>query len=511
MNKEYIESMKLTVIFVLFFLVFAFSSNMKQKAIYAQTRTTVTVDFTKPLHTLSPLAIGIDESGYGQPNVLTNDPLQRQRLAALKPTYMRMNLKYSVSGDPTSKIVCGGSGCATDQDGDAWITAIKGIGAEPLIEDPVNPGDLPNLVRHFNLQTNNHVSYWLGGINEPNLNGQDATTYSNAFNTTYDAMKAVDPTIKIGGPTVAWYDPNFLQTFLTISGSRVDFLDFHGYAQGTTQLTYDQLFAKSAKYETDINNLRAKIVQTVPNRASQIEIQIGEYDLDYTGHLLEYTQFATAWVASALGHILKADGIALLYADKGNALFKTDGIIPGGLLDDPTAIYHALGMYTGESLFPHFGDTVVTTAVSDPTIEVFASNNPKQIIVINKSPDLTIDSAISLIGVTSGMLTVWQKNQTLSIIAPPVNLGNTALSNGQFVYSFPPFSVTTFVINSGSNGPTPTPVRLIGDANSDGRVDALDSKLLLQKWLQPASSPIDQNGDGKVNGFDFVVVAGHMQ
>ena len=283
----------------------------------------IIVDYTKPLRTLSPLAVGgVDESAYGAPNVLVNDTLQQQQLKTLGPKYMRMNLKYSISGNPSSKIVCGAGSCDTRWSGDQWINAIKALGAEPVVEDPVNPSDLPSLVKHFNKDTNNRVNRWLGGINEPNLHGQNATTYSNNFNKTYDAMKAVDSSIKIGGPTLAWYDSGFLQTFLDMSGSRVDFLDFHGYAQGNTQLSYDQLYGKAAKYETDINNLYQKIQKTVPNRASQIDIEIGEWGLDSAGSLLANTQFATTWGASTIGHILRAGGIDLMYADKGNLLVK---------------------------------------------------------------------------------------------------------------------------------------------------------------------------------------------
>lgn len=413
----------------------------------------ITISYGQPLRTLSPLAVGgVDESAYGVPNVLVNDPLQQQKLKMLGTRYMRMNLKYTIAGDPTSKIICGAQGCDTRWSGDEWVNAIKALGAEVVVEDPVNPTDLPLLVKHFNKDTNNRVSRWLGGINEPNLNGQNATTYSTNFNSNYDAMKAVDPTIKIGGPTVAWYDSTFLQTFLTMSGSRVDFLDFHGYPQGpTTQLPYDQLFTIGAKYETDLNDLYSRIQKTVPTRASQIEVQVGEWDLNYAGHLLEYTQFNTAWGASTLGHIIKGGGIDMLYADKGNLLLKTGAEIPGGTLDMTTPMYHALGMYTGEGLFRHFGNILVQTSTSLPNIEVYASDAPKNVVVINKDPALSQNGVFQADGVADGVADVWTKDLTIPVTDPPMNKGRIAVIGGAFSYTLPPFSVTTFVI-------TPNPV-----------------------------------------------------
>ncbi|HEY3993158.1 MAG TPA: hypothetical protein VGM01_09805 [Ktedonobacteraceae bacterium] len=421
--------------------------------------TNITINYAQPLRTLNPLAIGgVDESEYGAPNVLVNDPLQQQRLQTLGAKYMRINLRYATAGNPASAIICGAQGCDTRWSGDAWIHAIKALGATPVVEDPTNPNDLPHLVKHFNIDTHNRVDRWLGGINEPNINGENATTYSIEFNATYDAMKAIDSSIKIGGPTLAWYDATFLQTFLNLSGNRVDFLDFHGYAQGnTTQLSYAALFTKSAKYETAINDLYQRIQRTVPKRASQISIEIGEWDLDDAGHLLEYTQFDTAWGAATLGHILRAGGIDLLYADKGNLLLKTGAEIPGGSMDEATPMYHALGMYTGEGLFRSFGSTMVQATTTLPGVDVYASNNAKNIVVVNESPGDTQIGKFQLEGVENGTVAIWGKNQSISITAPPQYMGILSIQNSLFSYVLPPFSVTTFVIDAPSRG---TPVIL---------------------------------------------------
>lgn len=407
----------------------------------------IIVDYTAPKKQLSPLAVGgVDESAYGDPNVLVNDTLQQERLKSLHIPYMRINLKYSIPGNYKSPIVCGAEWCDTRWSGDEWINHIKAIGAEPIVEDPTTPGDLPGLVKHFNKDTHNIVHRWLGGLNEPNLHGQNATTYSNNFNITYDAMKAVDPTILIGGPTVASYDSGFIQTFLNISGSRLDFIDFHGYAQGDkTQLPYNVLFDKAETYEKHILDLNKRIEATIPDRASKIEVQIGEWDLNYAGHLLQYTPFETVWGASAMGHIIKAGGIGLLYADKGNLLLKTGQEVPNGKIDDPTPMYHALGMYTGEGLFPGFGKELVYAHTDIPNVEVYASDNPRNIVVINKDPTQQKTAIVSLNGMKSCSVRAWRKDES-NLYGSPINLGTILISNSKFSYNIPPFSVTTFVL-----------------------------------------------------------------
>jgi hypothetical protein len=54
---------------------------------------------------LDPTAIGMDLSGYGYPNVFANDHIEQQKLKSLGINYLRLDLKYSTPGDPTSKMV----------------------------------------------------------------------------------------------------------------------------------------------------------------------------------------------------------------------------------------------------------------------------------------------------------------------------------------------------------------------------------------------------------------------
>src|SRR5713226_1760597 len=235
----------------------------------------IMIDYTSPIRRLDPFAMGMNVSGYGYPNVFANDQVEQQKLKTLGIKYMKMDLKYNTPGDPTSKIVCGANGCDTRWTGDQWVQAIKATGAQPLIIVPYSAFDAANMVKHFNKDTNNYVRYWIVG-NEPDQAGISAATYSTNFNQDFDAMKAIDPTIKIGGGATAFNNAPFLQTFLQQSGSRVDFVDFHGYAQeGNVPGDYTTLFQIAAGYGTGINNLRSLIQQIVPARASQIGIEVG--------------------------------------------------------------------------------------------------------------------------------------------------------------------------------------------------------------------------------------------
>jgi hypothetical protein len=441
-----------------------------KNAIKNTTLESIVIDYTTPIRKLDPIAIGMDISGYEYPYVFANDPNEQQKLKSLSIKYMRVDLKYSTSGDPTSKIICAANGCDTRWSGDNWVHAIKAIGAQPLIIVSYNPVDAANMVRHFNKDTDLYVKYWIVG-NEPDHAGISASEYSNDFNQDYDAMKAIDPTIKIGGGTTAWYDTPFLQTFLQLSGSRVDFVDFHSYGQqGDVPGDYATLFHMAANYSKSINNLRSLIEQIVPARASQIGIQVGEWELNWGGSAQANTNFHAVWTSSVLGHILSSGGWSLFYADKGNALYgyhqsitASDGRIINVDVDDTNPAYHGIGMFTGEQLFRGFGDTIVEANTTDSHLEVYASDNPKNIVVINKDPSIARTATITLHGATgqgqdkgasplptppTRTLDVWRKDEAVLFLDPPTQLSTLSLSNGTFTYQFPPFSTTTFILKT---------------------------------------------------------------
>ncbi len=415
----------------------------------------VVVDYSASSQKLDPLAIGMDVSGFYYPNSFANDRLEQQRLKALGLKYIRMDLRYSTPGDITSKIICAENGCDDRWTGDQWIRAIKGIGAEPVVIVPYSSVDAAGLVRHFNKNGYNPIRYWIIG-NEPDLNGVSVDTYSENFKQDYDAMKAVDPRIKIGGGVTAWYNREFLQAFLQRAGSRVDFVDFHGYPQqGNFDGNYTTLFQYAAAYGSKVRDLRSLIQAVVPARSSQIGIEVGEYELNWGGSAQDDTNFHALWTASALGNILSAGGYALFYADKGNALYGSPHTItdPAGhtvavKLDDTNAAYHGIGMFTGEGLFRGFGNTMVNTTTTLPDVDVFASDHEKNIVVINKSPVHAQSAVISLRGVSSGTVVVWRKDNSVPFSYPPVKVGTLTIEDGYFVYPLTPFSATTFVLSN---------------------------------------------------------------
>jgi hypothetical protein len=409
------------------------------------------VDFTAAGRTLAPAAIGADETTYGQD---ATDTTAQGLLKTLGIGYARVWLTLANPGNPGSGVVCAASGCDSGTSGPGWVVAMKAMGETPVvgIPDSLTPADAAAIVQELNITDGYGVKDWVIG-NEPDHTGESATTYSANFNALYDAMKAVDPTIKIGGGATSSYDQSFLTTFLQDSGSRFDFVDFHFYPEGASSLkTQAQLTSALPAMSSDLSSLRSLINSTVPSRAASIAIHVGEWNIAWDTEPVQFTGFAAMWDADLLGRILAGGADSMAFGTKSGGL----GVLydpgtgtpqPGYSNDSPMPLYEAIGMFTGEGLFPGFGTTMVKAVSSIAGVDVFASGSPDDIVVVNTNS--AAHNTVLHVNSTAPLTAAgWQLSQPGQAASAPVSIGKAASDNGSFDLALPARSVTTLAVTS---------------------------------------------------------------
>lgn len=401
-----------------------------------------TVNFGSVIQQVTKQSFAMDESGYpGGGPVLGNDATEQQQFKKLGVGMIRMGLKYVTSGDPTSGIVCNGSGCDVGISGDQYIQAIRAMGADPIIIVPwQSPTDAANLVKHYNIDLGYGIKRWIVG----NETAGGSAVYSPAFDAAYTAMKAVDPTILVGGPATADFycctATSFLSQFLDAEGSKVDFIDFHTYSESYPGSGKTDAQILTLHYLTKVNTLRDLITQKQPNR--NIAVEVGEYNMDTANADPRMAQqIEVLWQALVLGKILTGGGLAMPYTTKNGLIGLVDGS------DKPTAGYHGYGMYTGEGLFRGFGTQLVQSGTDDTDIETFASSNSQNIVAVNKNTGTSIATTFSLSGTSALTADVWLKDTSVAPNAAPYKAGTVNIVNGKFTYTLPAYSVVTFVLN----------------------------------------------------------------
>jgi hypothetical protein len=274
--------------------------------------------------------------------------------------------------------------------------------------------------------------------------GESAASYAARFNVLSDAMKAAEPGIRVGGGT-GEYNGAFLRTFLKLSGTRADFINFSFYGETAAQQAGNALLlARLTTLSGEISDARSAIKAVDPARAADIPVYVGGWDITSGTDPVRFTMFAAMWDADLLGRILAGGGASL--ADGAGLVYQGGGGAPRAYqAGGPTPLYEAIGMFTGEGLFPRFG-TVSNGATSAlPGVDVFASTSPDEVVVVNtSSSDLT--TVLHVSADTPLRAAQWRLGQADGAVSGPVAAGTATSRNGSFELSLPSGSVATVVV-----------------------------------------------------------------
>jgi xylan 1,4-beta-xylosidase len=224
------------------------------------------------------------------------------------------------------------------------------------------------------------VEYW-EIYNEAYFRGvQPDRSLWKMYNLTAEALKKIDPNIKIGGYAPCYPTVGGLADFFSHCNKNVDFISWHKYPTGSTTTSDEYLMKSTATFGDDARKIRAALKKIAPNR--NIELALTEYNMNFDWKPHDPRQAnhkGACWLASVLNHLIKADtDIAQTWHSRGGGTF--------GLVDrDAREIRPAAKvLYLGNNYIK--GD-YVSSESSHPDIEVLGFINPKQfgILVINKS------------------------------------------------------------------------------------------------------------------------------
>jgi hypothetical protein len=177
------------------------------------------------------------------------------------------------------------------------IDSVRANGMEPMIEVPFNDHmytaqQAAAIVNYINVVKGKNIKYWVIA-NEPNLgysytSSSQVAAYIRPFAT---AMKNVDPTIKIVGPELAWFDQGIITGLTTPNGPDditgadqnghyyIDYFTFHTYPFNGSQ-TRQQVVSKLAQpngLQDNLTYLNTRIAasNTAHNRGGNNAIKVG--------------------------------------------------------------------------------------------------------------------------------------------------------------------------------------------------------------------------------------------
>jgi alpha-N-arabinofuranosidase len=258
--------------------------------------------------------------------------------------------------------------------------------------------------------------------------------YAARFLEFAQAMREVDPTIKIGAISDENYGkyaphsyPNWTEEVLTRAGSKIDFLSVHNaYAPAISEdkgwrvrSVYEAMLAAPVLIKASLERLSQKIETLVPDRASHIKIAVSEWGPYF--HVSPQSRFvdhvktlaSALYVASTLKIFLESPRTEIAnFFQLADSLFM-GWIGPRDGAYIPKAPYFALQMYT-----KYFGNMLVRSSTTSPTydstpvgwvdpvskvpyLDVVASrsdNGTLYVMAINKHFDRPINAKITIRG-----------------------------------------------------------------------------------------------------------------
>ncbi|GAB2958931.1 cellulose binding domain-containing protein [Nonomuraea fastidiosa] len=368
---------------------------------------------------------------------------------------------------------------APDTDFDTFMNGVRRTGAQAMVTANYGTGtaeEAAGWVRYANITKRYGIKYWEIG-NEIYGNGHygaeweaddhpDKSPHEYARNVVAyaDAMKAVDPTIKIGAVLTTpanWPDAivaegdsgSWNQVVLSTAGSKIDFVILHwypgaldrtGHISDMIQLTREQIATYAGP-----GSERIGIAMTEFNTGSSsngTNTQPGALAAaDSYATLLANGVFTVDWwnVHNGIGEVTEVAGHTD-YGDFGllsSASCTSDGSVCEPPLNTPFAPYYALQMV---GKFARPGDRFIRAATDRPEVAAHAVRRPNgdlAVLLINTSEDTSYPVELDYTGFApaAGAPTVLTHTNG----ATSITSGSTGTPTAQ---TLPPLSMTTVIL-----------------------------------------------------------------
>jgi xylan 1,4-beta-xylosidase len=177
------------------------------------------------------------------------------------------------------------------------------------------------LVRIINVQLGKNVTYWEVTNEKDNAYGDDMESLAQIFNKANDAMKAVDSSIKVGGPAFAnAYNFSRINAFITATKDRIDFISYHTYSPSDSTTTKAQIWNSASEIGYPDSVVSSAIKNIVPNRASVISTFPDEFNMERTSRTEQWLTDTTSLIYDALAirSIIKAGATGAMAWNEGD-------------------------------------------------------------------------------------------------------------------------------------------------------------------------------------------------
>ncbi|NDV63192.1 sulfatase-like hydrolase/transferase [Puniceicoccales bacterium CK1056] len=226
---------------------------------------------------------------------------------------------------------------------------------------------------------------WEVGHFLPDGTGMTGEIYAQKFIEYAKALKAIDPSIKVGGPASSDLSLAFIEELIRDAGEYVDFVTFHAYPVGVQRTDTAEKFKDIDLLRDALAKLRGWKKQYQPDRYKEIEIGITEWNMKVNEDRDTADLINSLWSATWIGAMLEGEvtlsnqwDLLTRTPEGGHGAFfpKADELIPTSLF----WAQYIWGHYMGDRLAAH-------SLAGGEDLEVFTTQSETglQVMLINKS------------------------------------------------------------------------------------------------------------------------------
>ena len=478
---------------------------------------TVTVHATQRLATVPPAAIGVNSAVYDTDltDAVVPGMLRAAGVGMIRfPGGTRSDVYDWKTNIDTS------TGAIQAVDFDQYATLLRRTGARGIVTVNYGTGDTigaaenppetgaqlaADWVRDANIQHHDNIIYWeignevygngtYGAHWEPDNHCAAGANPANCGPAVYaqnvlayiKAMKAVDPTIKIGvvltvpghfpdGQISAGSPQSWNQTVMSALGQRIDFADIHWYPQNPSNVTPPGptdagLLADTAKIPSIVSTLRAQLAQytgrtTIPidvTETNSVSSNPGKQTVGLVNALF-LTQDYLGWLSNGISSVdwWEIHNGIVTTGDNGPSLYGTANFGEYGLLADATCgTSHSVRIcepaadtpfpaYFGLRLlgrFIHPGDTLVAATSSQPLVQSYAvksTDGTLRVLLVNDDPTNTYTVGVGYPGVSLTRARVG----VATLAAPGTSITNTTTASTGSI-TIAPYTATVITVRT---------------------------------------------------------------
>ena len=455
-------------------------------------RISLTVNAGMPLRTLDGRHLGINTATWDS---LLADPLTTTRVQASGARFFRFPGGGTADQYHWQNNTIGSATAGMDTA--QFLKLVQAAGGQAIITANYGTGtpqEAAAWVRFCNVDNKYNVKYWEIG-NETYQSGEtgshDPLVYAQRFGDYYAAMKAADPTIKIGmagtysskdsAPSGSAPGPGQGDTGTEYNGwgrkvlkalkVTPDFYVVHYFPEVRWSNTPHEDDADLLQYPRDwatiVPIVRGMLNQALGAAAAGVEILATENNSPGEKPGKQSVSIVNAlYLADSLGQALSTEIAGFLWWDLHNSYdtnnnnsdvlygFRKYGDFglmsssdnPSSPANTPYPGYYALQLWS-ELAGP--GSRLVASSSNDVLLPVYAtmrSDGKLALMVINKSAEKQLLATVNVMGFPATKMHVEQYDDFQDSVGTGVFSYDLGLTAPQFVYFFPSYSITVLVL-----------------------------------------------------------------